>query len=56
MDIDPKKLRFVNNLALLTLGILMILGAGLIWGAFTEANRLHVNKFVELLLNRSIQE
>ncbi|MFZ1593808.1 MAG: cytochrome c [Chitinophagales bacterium] len=40
MDIDPKKLRFVNNLALLTLGILMILGAGLIWGAFTEASQI----------------
>lgn len=44
MDIDPKKLRFVNNLALLTLGILMILGAGLIWGAFTEVSQIGNNE------------
>lgn len=43
MDIDPKKLRFVNNLALLTLAILMILGAGLIWGAFTEVSQIGDN-------------
>lgn len=40
MEIDPKRLRFVNNLALVTLGILFLLGGGLIWGAFTEASDL----------------
>ncbi|MBK8342881.1 MAG: cytochrome c [Bacteroidetes bacterium] len=47
MEIDPKKLRFVNNLALTTLGILMLLGAGLVWGAFTETAQ--IVKYSEIL-------
>lgn len=44
MGIDPKKLRFVNNLALTTLGILMLLGGGLVSGELKSASKISEEK------------